>query len=76
LLQQDASGSVYRCLGRRFPKRCASFKPTSQLKKPASSIWLPVVGQMVSFALDADTGKPTNWSAGGDNVRAVATKFR
>jgi hypothetical protein len=32
---------------------------------------------MVSLALDADTGKPTNWSAGGgDNVQAVATKFR
>jgi hypothetical protein len=60
-----------------FPKRCASFKPTSLLKKPASSIWPPVVGQMVSFALDADTGKPTNWSTGdSDNVQAVATKFR
>jgi hypothetical protein len=32
---------------------------------------------MVSFALDADTGKPTNWSTGdSDNVQAVATKFR
>ena len=77
LIQQDATDSVCRCLGGRFPKRCASFKPTSLLKKPASSIWPPVVGQMVSFALDADTGKLTNWSAGGgDNVQAVGIKFR
>jgi hypothetical protein len=77
LIQQDATDSVFGCLGRRFPKRCASFKPTSLLKKPASSIWSPVAGQMVSFALDADTDKPTNWSTGdGDNVQAVGTKFR
>jgi len=32
---------------------------------------------MDSFVLDADTGKPTNWSAGdGDNVQAVGTKRR
>jgi len=32
---------------------------------------------MVSFVRDADTGKPTNWSAGdGNNVLAAGTKSR
>lgn len=77
LIQQDPTYSVYGCLGRRFPRRCVSFKPTSLPKKPANDIWRPVVGLMVSFALDADTGKPTNWSVeDGDNVQAVGTKSR
>ncbi len=77
LLQQGPTGSVERCHDRRFPKRCANFNRTSQLRKPASSIWLPAAGPMGSFALDADTGRPTNWSAGADdNVQAVGTKFR
>jgi hypothetical protein len=65
------------CLGRRFPRRCASFKPTSPLKKPATSIWPRVDGLMVSFVLDAGTSKLMNWSAGGgDNVLAVGIKSR
>ena len=76
LIQQDATGSVYGCRVRRFPKRSASFNRSSLLRKPASSICLPVAGPMVSFALDAATGRPTNWSAGdGDNVQVVGTKF-
>jgi hypothetical protein len=77
LSQQDPSYSVYACRARRFPRRCVNFRPTSLLRKPASSIWQPAVGPMGSFALDADTGKRTNWLAGdGDNVQVVGTKFR
>jgi len=77
LIQQGPIGSVWECLGRRFPGRSANFKLTSLLKKRVSSIWLRVVGPMASFAHDADAGRPTNWSvADDDSVLAAGIKFR
>jgi hypothetical protein len=50
LIQQNSTGSVCTCLGGRFPRHHASFKPTSLLKKPASSIWKRVVGLLALSA--------------------------
>src|SRR6202158_739215 len=61
LLQQAPIGSVEGCPDRRFPRRCANFKPTSPAKRPASSIWPPVAGPLASSPPHADTGAPTNW---------------
>src|ERR1700687_1140120 len=41
LLKQAPIGSVEGCPDRRFPRRCANFKPTSPVKRPASSLWTP-----------------------------------
>ena len=60
-----------------FPKTLRQFQADFATEGACQQYLAPVVGQMVSFALDADTGKPTSWSDGGsDNVQAVATKFR
>jgi hypothetical protein len=77
LIQQDPTGSVSGCLGRRFPGRCANFKPISLPKKLANGIWRPVVGLTGLSARDADIDMPTNWRAeNGDNVRVVVIKSR
>src|SRR5271165_533148 len=39
LLQQAPIGSVEGCPDRRFRRRFANFKPTSPVKRPASSTW-------------------------------------
>ena|SRR2546428_11169898 len=43
-------------LVRRFPRHCASFRPSLPPKKHASSTWLLAAGPMASFARDAGTG--------------------
>ena len=60
LLQQAPICGVDRCPDRRFRRRYANFKPTSPVKRPASSTWRHVAGPMVSSARDADVGEPTN----------------
>ena len=61
LTQQAPIGSVEGCPDRRFPRRCGSFKMTSQPRKPANSTSRPVAGRMASFVPDADIGERTNW---------------
>ena len=77
LLQQTPIGSVEGCPDRRFLRRYASFKPTSPVKRLASSAWRPVAGPMASSALDADIGEPTNWqTSDAGSVLAAGTKSR
>jgi transposase len=77
LFQQTTSGSVGGCPGRRFQRRCASFRRSLPVKKPAKSIWLPVVGRMASCVLDVRIGVPMNWwDEGAGNVSPVGTRFR
>ncbi len=77
LLQQTTIGSVKRCPDRRFLRRYASFKPTSPVRRLASSTWRPVDGPMASSALDAVIGEPTNWqTSDAGSVLAAGTKSR
>src|SRR6267143_842298 len=77
LLQQTTKGSVKRCPDRRFLRRYASFKPTSPVRRLASSTWRPVDGPMASSALDAVIGEPRNWqTSDAGSVLAVGTKSR
>jgi hypothetical protein len=77
LLQQTPIGSVEGCPDRRFLRRYASFKPTSPVKRLASSTSRAVAGPMVSSALDADIGEPTNWQTNdAGSVLAAGTKSR
>jgi DNA polymerase III delta prime subunit len=61
LLQQAPIGSVKGCPGRRFLRRYGNSKPTSPMKRPASSTWWPVAGLMASSVLDAGISEPTHW---------------
>ncbi len=77
LLQQTPIGSVEGCPDRRFLRRYASFKPTSPVKRLASSTSRAVAGPMVSSALDADIGERTNWQTNdAGSVLAAGTKSR
>jgi hypothetical protein len=61
LLQQAPTGSVEGCRDRRSRRRFASFKPISPRRKPASTTWRPVDGQMGSSVLAAVMSEPMNW---------------
>ena len=58
LLQQAPIGSVEACHDRPSLRPSASFSRTLPRRKPASSIWQLVVGQMGSLVRDAGTEKP------------------
>ena len=61
LLQQAPIGSVEACHDRPSRRPSASFSRTLPRRKPASSIWQLVVGQMGSLVRDAGTEKPMSW---------------
>ena len=57
LLQQATIGSVQVCHGRRSRRHSVNFRPILPQRKPASSIWQLVVGQMGSIVRDAGMEK-------------------
>ena len=77
LLQQAPMGSVEGWPDRRFPRRFASFRPTSPQSRLASSIWRHAVGRMALLVRGAGTKQRMNWrTKGATSAPNAGTRFR